>query len=201
MTDKDKSKIKIIEDDIDSVDAALEALEAEAVSKVGVKAKATEITLKNFLIGVNVSEDLKVSSEDLDAALSNQAALYAWYSVAASKAHYQYERAKASATFVSAQQSGIIRERLIHSGIKATEKAIENELIMSESFQAAELTANKARQIHSHCRSIAEAMEQRQQMVIQQCKRAEQEMSMTGTYLTREQRVSNALNRDKTKKP
>lgn len=192
---------KTIESDIGSVDEALEALEKEASSKKGAAKVTSEPRLVNFLAGVNVSDDLRVSSSDLDAALSNQAGLFAWYSVAASKAHYQYERAKANAALITARQSGIIRERLIHAGKKATEKSIETELVMSEAYQAAELTANKARQIHSHCRAIAEAMEQRQQMIIQQCKRVEQEINMTGTYLTREQRVANAINGSKTKKP
>lgn len=187
MTDKK------IEDDMDEIESMLEDLEkADSVSTAPVVASVTP-TLKNFLHGVDVSADLRIDTDDLDAGLSEQAGLYAWYSVAASKAHYQYERAKANAELISAQQSNVIREEAVVAGKKLTAPAVEAALVLSSPYQAAQLTMNKARQIHNHCRSIAESMEQRQQMLIQSCKRAELEISMTGRVLSRDQRVMNAL--------
>jgi len=195
---------KIINDDIDEIEELMEELESIDSSKTGtapvVKSTPIAAGLKSFLTGVNVTEDLKVDNQDLDSMLSSQAGLYAWYSVIATKAQFQYERAKANAGLVEAQQGSAIRAKYISDGKKASEKQIEAELVMSKAFQAAQSTMNKARQISGQCRAIAESMEQRQQMIIQACKRAELEIHMTGVFKSKEDRIASLLSRAKENK-
>lgn len=148
--------------------------------------KDGEIVIANPLEGEGNIRDI-LAFDDLDIAVKEQAALFAYYSEAAARAHKQYSRAKQNLEHTEATVSHILRKSWDASELgKLTEKALEGRVRLSKAYQRAQDCLNDAQYIHKMCSNIVEAFHQREQMIIQTCKRAELEIkSVTGIRSTR----------------
>jgi len=164
-----------------------------------------EIVIVNPLEGEGNIQDI-LSFDNLDIAIKEQAGLYAYYGEAAARGQKQYNRAKQNLEKVEANVDRIIRQKWeVSTHGKMTEKAVDARVRMSKAYARAQECVNDARYIYSLCNSVSEAFNQREQMLIQSCKRAELEMgSMSGfkgRNVSREERdegVKNALKKRST---
>lgn len=123
--------------------------------------------------------------DDLDLALKGQASMFAYYSEAAARAQMQYNRAKQNVEQVEARMNYVVRQKMTDAGEKITEKAIEAKVKLTKAYRNANESLNDAQYINKLCASVVEAFHQREQMLIQTCKRAELEMMTTGSYKSR----------------
>ncbi len=150
-----------------------------------------EIVIVNPLEGEGNMRDI-LAFDDLDIAVKEQASLFAYYSEAAARAHKQYSRAKQNLEHIEATVSHLLRKKWNVDELgKMTEKALEGRVRLSKPYRKAQDCLNDAQYIHKLCSNIVEAFHQREQMIIQTCKRAELEIkSVTGvrTSMTREER-------------
>jgi hypothetical protein len=146
-----------------------------------VEESAGEIVIVNPLEGEGQLHEI-LDFDDLDLALKSQASLFAYYSEAAARAQMQHNRAKQNVEQVTAKMNHVVREKLANEGGKVTEKAIETKVALTKAVQNAQHCLNDAQYIYKLCNSVVEAFHQREQMIIQTCKRAEMEMMMKGSY-------------------
>lgn len=125
---------------------------------------------------------------DLDTALKEQPGLFAFYSECAAQAMRQYNKAKHNVEFVAAKLNHTFRQEAIDNKEKVTEKALESRVSTSQAYVLALECQNDAQYINKLCTSLVEAFSQREQMIIQSCKRAELEMFSKGSFTSREDR-------------
>jgi len=123
-----------------------------------------------------------VSFDDLDIALREQPSLYAYYATCTAKAQLQYNRAKQNVDFVEASVGNTLRKQLIASGEKVTDASLLRRIKTTQNYVNAIECENDAQYIYKLCLSLLDALEQRQQMIIQTCKRYELEMTISGAY-------------------
>lgn len=144
--------------------------------------KQGQIPLFNPLQGEGDFKDI-LSFDDLDNALMEQPALYAYYGEAAARAQRQYAKAKQNTEHVEARAAHILRSKWnVKIDGKMTEKALDTKIKMSTAYRNALECQNDAQFIQRMCTNVHEAFNQREQMIIQACKRAEVEMFSTGAY-------------------
>ena len=166
--------------------------------------KDGEIVVVNPLEGETNLRDI-LAFDDLDIAVKEQAGLFAYYSEAAARAHKQYSRAKQNLEHIEATVAHVLRKSWDANELgKLTEKALEGRVRLSKPYQRAQDCLNDAQYIHKLCTNIVEAFHQREQMIIQTCKRAELEIkSVTGFRATadretRDDRVREAMKKRST---
>lgn len=134
--------------------------------------------------------------DDLDLALKEQAGLYTYYSAATARAQLQYNRAKQNVEQVEAKANYVIRQECAKTGEKFTEKTIDSRVRMTRMYRNALACQNDAQYIHKLCLSLVEGFQQREQMIIQTCKREDVERTVSSSYTSREvrdQRIKEAL--------
>ena len=176
----------------------------EPEPKQDAELKDGEMVIVNPLEGETNLRDI-LAFDDLDIAVKEQASLFAYYSEAAARAHKQYSRAKQNLEHVEATVAHVLRKSWDAGELgKLTEKALEGRVRLSKPYQRAQECLNDAQYIHKLCTNIVEAFHQREQMIIQTCKRAELEIkSVTGFRATadretRDDRVREAMKKRST---
>lgn len=127
-----------------------------------------------------------LSFDDIDIAVRGQAGLYAYYSECAARGQKQYNRSKQNLEQVEARVSHTLRGNwdATKNG-KITEKALDARVRLSSAYRRAQECLNDALYIYKLSTSVAEAFHQREQMLIQTCKRAEIEIMTTGGLKSR----------------
>lgn len=140
------------------------------------------MSLRNYIDAEKVERDVAYSDSDLDSALLNQSSLNLYYGIQMSKAQHQVDSAKNRLEILTAQTSKELRDEYASVKEKVTEKRLETEVLTDKCVQKATEELNKAKLILNLAKVALDSMNQRHQMVIQSCKRAELELSMTGTF-------------------
>jgi hypothetical protein len=123
--------------------------------------------MKEFIDSTTVSEDLHFTAENIDTALIEQAALYAFYAEQAYNADVQASKAKVSLELLESKVDKEIRDDAAASGAKLTEKSIATQMDGDERIIKKKLDYNASKAHASYCRDILEAFRQRRDMVIQ----------------------------------
>lgn len=161
----------------------VQPVKAPAGPDLGVPLGAIE--LNNPLEGEGELNEL-LNFDDLDIALKTQAAQFAYFSQLAASAMMQYNRAKQNLEQVEAAVSYKLRNNWdADKNGKLTEKALDANVKLTTRFKNAQECVNQAQYIHKLTASVVEAFHQREQMVIQTCKRAEIEIMTKGSYNAR----------------
>ncbi len=188
MSDDDKDLLDELEGLGDAYESQPEA-KAEAAEPVPevqapipMKIPPGAIELNNPLQGEGDLNEL-LNFDDLDIALKTQAAQFAYFSQLAAHAMVQFNRAKQNLEQVEAEVSYKMRNNWdTDADGKLTEKALDAKVKMQSRVKNATECLNDAQYIHKICGSVVEAFHQREQMVIQTCKRAEIEIMTKGSY-------------------
>lgn len=148
------------------------------------------MALKNYIDAAKIEQDIAYTDNDLDTALMNQSSLNLYYGMQMAKAQHQVDTCKNRLEIISAEVNEEMRQCAIDKGEKVTEKRLETEVLLNERVQEASADHNKAKLILNLAKVALDSMNQRHQMLIQSCKRAEQELMIKGEW-----RGSNATER------
>lgn len=140
------------------------------------------MAVQTFIDSSKLRDDMAFNENDLDNALMSQAPIYVHYGVLCAKANAQLDRKKNQLEIVRAELDGQVRRDLADRGLKITEKVVEAEILIQPKFQEAQEEVIQAKTVAGLTRTAVEGMEQKQQMIIQCCKRAEAELSMSGQF-------------------
>lgn len=144
-------------------------------------AEDTEIDKFKGLIDVKKMEsDVEFNPLELDNALMQQSSLALFYGIKMAKAQYLMDRAKNQLEIAEAVADKNLRDEYATSKEKFTEPKLKAEVACDPEVIKAYKGYNKAKLVHSLTKAAVTAMEQRYQMLIQACKRADSELH-TGT--------------------
>lgn len=159
--------------------------------------KATGREVSNIIDLKQLKQDVTLLDNQLDNALTVQPGLAVHYGMLLSKAQFQYDSRKNELELVEARVASTWREKWDSKGEKYTEKRLEAAVVMAQEVQDAKANLNKARVVLDLARTAQSALEQRYQMVIQKCKRAELELNMRGSLGSTQARLDRFLDAKK----
>jgi hypothetical protein len=173
-----------------------EDLKAQITKDLKPKLEKGQIPLVNFITDKgDASKELEF--DDLDIALKEQSALYAYYAECTALAQKQLSQAKFNLEIVQARLDMQVRDHFLDEGKKVTEKVIEGAVKQNASYKNAYECLTEAQYIYKSCAGIVDAFHQREQMIIQTCKRSEIEMMMKNGMKSRDERLTEAMSKTK----
>ena len=178
-------------DDLDALEAlenSVESVKETAPEKIVKEVDKTpcyepgEIPIVNPIEGEGNTREI-LEFDDLDLALRSQPALFAFYAECAARSQKQYNRAKQNVEQTEARVAYKMRGSWDDKvDGKLTEKALEAKVKISKAVANANECLNDAQYIYRLCNSLVEAFNQREQMIIQSCKRQELELMTKGSF-------------------
>ncbi|UBM12719.1 hypothetical protein [Cupriavidus metallidurans] len=143
------------------------AQKKEAEANAGANAATKALELKTFIDPEQVRADVAFNPTDLDAAIIQHAAKFAYYAEQGVQARRQFERVKAAVEVLETQLDAYYRKKLADEGAKVTEKMVESAVKMDSRWLAAQYRLADAKAIQGSCESVAESLRQRKDMLVQ----------------------------------
>lgn len=120
-----------------------------------------------FLDYKQLQRDLIFTSNSLSTDFENQAAIFASYSIAKSRAMYQTGRFESEAKVVEATVYEAIRNASAREGTKVTESQLSKLAAVNRKTIAAKEKAIEAKAVEDLCWSAMESLRQRRDMLVQ----------------------------------
>lgn len=129
--------------------------------------KASPLRVKTIIDMNKAHADLRFSDVDLSNAMMEQAALFAYYAAALSRATRQREEFERVIDLTAAKLDRKVRERLTAEGVKITEALIEKEIRRHSLMAQLNKAMLEAREVENNVKAIVEAFRHRRDMLVQ----------------------------------
>lgn len=126
-----------------------------------------KLTIAEEGFSTQMLKDVEFSPENLDSAYVEQASLFAYYAEQSRLASKKMDNFKLRINTIEAELDKECRDVAITSGVKITEKAIEQSVTRDEKYIKSVMAYNDAKATHQMLRDILEAFKQRKDMLIQ----------------------------------
>jgi len=126
-----------------------------------------KLTIAEEGFSTQMLQDVEFSPENLDNAYVEQASLFAYYAEQSRLASKKMDNFKLRISTVEAELDKGFRDAAITTGVKITEKAIEQSIARDDKHVKSVMAYNDAKATHQMLRDILEAFKQRKDCLIQ----------------------------------
>jgi hypothetical protein len=125
-----------------------------------------KIAVKNFIDGAQARKDSSYSLADLSTAFQEQMGFRIHYGELKAQAERQHADLKIKLEAAESMVYREVRDDLVKQGVKVTEKLIEQEINAHRKILAIKLAINEAKQVWEVAKSVYEAFDDRQKMLM-----------------------------------
>lgn len=147
-----------------------ETLTAEEIEEIEALDKKKVVEKSLSIINIDprtLIQDTQVNVETIDTGMMKQASLYAHYAVIAARTSEYADNVKTARDVLESKIDREVRDEAVSTGMKITEKMIENAIKLDSRWIRAAKATNKAKANAELAKSALEALKQKRDMLIQ----------------------------------
>jgi len=152
------------------------------------------ISVKQFVDGKQLKEDVSFSDADLSSAMMEQASMFAHYGVLAAQAARQVDQMKTRLEIAESAVYRSLRDDLTAKGEKFTEGSLGAAVALHPEIRRHKMAVNEAKQIEQSAKIAVEAFRHRRDMLIQMGLISREEMK--GELVVRKKQVVQDADQD-----
>lgn len=143
------------------------------------KPKAQPKPLETFIDPDLAAQDVEIDPHDINNDMMTVTSKFAYYSKQAARANQQAARTKATIKVLEAQLYDLHRNKLVSAGEKVTEKLLEGAVHRDPRWLAGQNRLSEADAISEICKSTADAMRIKRDVVLELARNMREEMKAT----------------------
>lgn len=143
----------------------------------------SKLTIDEEGFAAQMMEDVAFTVENLDKAYIEQASLFCYYAEQSRMASKKMDNFKLRIGTVEADLDRSIRNEAVTTGVKVTEKAIEQSIARDEKYVKCVMAYNDAKATNQLLRDILESFKQRSTMLVQLGSSQREALRSTGLRL------------------